>query len=340
VNLVTNFIQGSSPLPLTIAALLVAACAGLLFSGLSLLASERRRRHNERVMRVLAPFRAVTRGRDPAMQILRRDTSRSSIKPLNELLHKIIPDVQKFRRRLRQASRTLTMDQYLLASLFLATIATVGLALFLPWPFILSLIIGVLIGIFIPYACVLWMAKRRQNRFVAIFPDAIDIIVRAVRSGQPPSEAIRVVSEQAPEPVSGEFREITAAVRVGVTLNEAIGQAAERIDLTEFRYFHTALNIQQETGGNLSETLDNLSKMLRRRRQIKLKIRAASAEARASAWIVGSLPFIMFFVIQALNHDYAVTLIVDPRGIIMVAVAFASTCIGIAVMAKMANFDY
>jgi len=80
--------------------------------------------------------------------------------------------------------------------------------------------------------------------------------------------------------------------------------------------------------------------MLRRRRQIKLKIRAASAEARASAWIVGSLPFIMFFIIQALNHDYAMTLINDPRGLTMLAIGLASTCIGIAIMAKMANFEY
>src|SRR5262249_7017201 len=162
------------------------------------------RRHTDRLDRVLTPFRPGSGSRDAGAQILRRDLSKSSIKPLNELLHKVLPDVQKFRRRLRQASRTLTMDQYLLASLFITVIVTAGIALFLPWPFFLALLIGILVGIFIPYWFVAWKAKRRQKHFLAIFPDAIDIIVRAVRSGQPASEAIRVVGDQAPEPVSGE----------------------------------------------------------------------------------------------------------------------------------------
>src|SRR5579885_3032592 len=332
------FLNGTSAVPLTISALLSAACAGLLFSGLSLLASERRRRHALRINRVRSPL--ISASAATATQILRRDTASSSSKTLNAILHKVLPDIQKFRRRLRQASRTLTMDQYLLCSLLLAVVTTALLALLTHWPLVIPMAIGIGAGILLPYWFVAWKAKRRQSRFVAIFPDAIDIIVRAVRSGQPASEAIRVVGDQAPEPVSGEFREITAAVKMGATLNEAIAQAAELLDITEFHFFHTALNIQQDTGGNLSETLENLSRMLRRRRQIKLKIRAASAEARASAWIVGSLPFIMFFIIQALNHDYAMTLINDPRGLIMLAVGLTMTCIGIAIMAKMANFEY
>ena len=338
MNIVDNFLRGTTPVPLTIMALLVAGCAVLLFSGITLLASERRRKHNLRLSRVRTPVRAPSG--ELSAQILRRDASRSSIQALNSILHKILPDVHKFRRRLRQTGQNLTMDKYLLASLFLVIVVTAALALFSPWNILIAVLVGLAVGLLLPYWLVAWKAKRRQNRFVSLFPDAIDIIVRAVRSGQPPSEAIRVVADQAPEPVSTEFREITDAVKVGVTLNEAIAQAAERIDLTEFRFFHTALNIQQETGGNLSETLDNLSKMLRRRRQIKLKIRAASAEARASAWIVGLLPFIMFFIIQALNHDYAMTLINDPRGLTMLAIGLASTCIGIAIMAKMANFEY
>jgi tight adherence protein B len=337
VNSVDSLLAGTSPLFI---GLLIAACAGLLLSALSLIASERRRKHTLRVERVRTPLRASARDRIAAAQILRRDTSHSSIEALNAVLRKILPDVHKLRRRLRQAGQKITMDQYLLASVFVVILVATPIVVFTSWPVLLALLVGLVAGILLPYWFIAWKAKRRQNRFVALFPDSIDIIVRAVRSGQPPSEAIRVVAEQAPQPVSGEFAEITDAVKVGVTLNEAIAQAAERIDLTEFRYFHTALNIQQETGGNLSETLDNLSKMLRRRRQIKLKIKAASAEARASAWIVGSLPFIMFFIIQALNHEYAMTLINDPRGVIMLAIGLTSTCVGIAIMAKMANFDY
>jgi tight adherence protein B len=115
--------------------------------------------------------------------------------------------------------------------------------------------------------------------------------------------------------------------------------AADRLDLLEFRFFTIALNVQQETGGNLSETLENLSRMLRRRRQIKMKVKAASAEARASAWIVGSLPFIMFFVIMGLNREYAMMLVLDPRGIMMSMIGLGMSVTGIIVMAKMANFE-
>jgi tight adherence protein B len=340
MSFVEALLRTTSPLPLTIMALLIAACAGILLSGVLVLASERHRRDAARLSRVTAPHRPEVARRGPERRIVRRDTSNSSIRALNALLHKLLPDVHKFRNTLRQAGRKVTMDKYLLASIVLATGSAAAVILLTHWSLILAVLIGLCLGALLPYWTVGWLAKRWRNRFIANFPDGIDIIVRAVRSGQPVSEAMRVVADQATAPVDEEFAEITDAVRVGVTLDEAIAQAADRIDLTEFRFFHTALAIQQETGGNLSETLANLGKMLRRRRQIKLKIKAASAEARASAWIVGSLPVIMYFIIQMLNHPYAMTLINDPRGLTMLAVAFASTCTGVAIMVKMANFDY
>ena len=122
-------------------------------------------------------------------------------------------------------------------------------------------------------------------------------------------------------------------------MNEAIAQAAERIDLTEFRYFHTALNIQQETGGNLAETLENIAGILRKRRQMKLKVKALSSEARASAYIVGSLPFLMFVGLTAMNPDYMTILFTDRRGNLILGAAITSLLTGVGTMIKMGKLD-
>jgi tight adherence protein B len=132
---------------------------------------------------------------------------------------------------------------------------------------------------------------------------------------------------------------IADSITFGMTLQEALWAAAARIDIPEYRFFAITLGIQQETGGNLAETLDNLSQVLRRRRQMKLKIKALSSEAKASAWIIGSLPFMMFGIIMAENHRYAMTLFTDPRGWIMLACGFVCYGMGIGIMAKMVRFE-
>lgn len=330
-------LSGGSPWVL---GMVVFALGGLLLSGLFLQESERSRRHELRVDRVRQPAAQSFRRRAAEARILRRDTTQSSISAVNALSKRLLPDMDKFRLRLYQTGHNITIDRYLIASLVVAVISGGVAWWLLRWPFYIEMLFGLILGLMLPYATVAVMAKRRLQRFTANFPDSIDLIVRAVRSGQPISEAIKVVAEQAPQPVRGEFQQIRDATQVGVTLRDAIEQAAERITLPEFRFFNIALGIQQETGGNLSETLENLSRMLRRRKQIKLKIRAVSAEARASAWIVGALPFIMFFILLALNRGYGATLISDARGIFMLIVGLLMTCIGIAVMVKMSNFDF
>jgi len=160
-----------------------------------------------------------------------------------------------------------------------------------------------------------------------------------VRSGLPVSEAIKVIATQVHPPLGYEFQQIGDSMKLCAPLNEALESASERIELPEFRFFIIALSIQQDTGGNLGETLENLSKMLRRRRAMKMKIRAVTAEARASAWILGCMPFVMFFIILSINREYAMVLVTDPRGITMMLVGLTMTCIGIAVMVKLAKFQ-
>jgi tight adherence protein B len=323
---------------LAVFGLIAAACGGLVLAALSFGESGRKHRRTQRFERVRTPTRMVDR-RAPANQIVRRDNSLSRFSALNSLMRRALPNIGKLRLRLQQTGRNISLDQYLLASLAVGVMATVVAVFFAPLPVAADVLIGVIAATGFPYMLVGWLAKRRLAKFLELFPDAIDLVVRAVRSGQPVSEAIRTVGDQAPQPVGGEFRQVRDAIKVGMTMPEALAAAAERLNMLEFRFFNIALNVQQETGGNLSETLENLSKMLRRRRQVKMKIKAASAEARASAWIVGVLPFIMFGVIVTLNPGYGMMLVNDPRGIIMSCVGISMTVTGMFIMSRMANFE-
>lgn len=194
-------------------------------------------------------------------------------------------------------------------------------------------------GLGLPHLMVESAIARRVKAFVAVFPGAIDLIVRGVRSGLPVSEGIAVVGQEMPDPVGKEFRAIADAMRFGENLEAALWAAAARIDIPEFRFFVISLVIQAETGGNLAETLSNLSDILRKRQQMGLKIRAMASEARASAMILGALPFVMVGILFAINPEYMQVLFVDPRGQTAAGVGLISIAIGVGVMAKMVRFE-
>ena len=147
------------------------------------------------------------------------------------------------------------------------------------------------------------------------------------------------MGRELPDPLGHEFRQITESVRLGRSLDHAFWDSAERTDLPEFRFFVVSIAVQRETGGNLAETLVNLSDILRRRRQMHLKVRALSAEARISAYMLGGLPFFMFGILALLNRDYEMTLLTDPRGHAMIAAGLATLATGIAVMWRMVRFE-
>ncbi len=135
------------------------------------------------------------------------------------------------------------------------------------------------------------------------------------------------------------FSEVTGGMRLGLTLDQALSAASRRIEVQEFKFFVISLAIQQETGGNLAEILQNLSQMMRRREQVKMKIKAMSSEARASAMIIGSLPFIMFALIYLINQPYIMKFFIDPRGWLLLAVGIGSLLLGVGIMAKMVRFE-
>jgi tight adherence protein B len=182
--------------------------------------------------------------------------------------------------------------------------------------------------------------KKRQQKFLDEFPNAIDVIVRGVKAGLPLADSMRIVSTEAQEPVRSEFKEIIEIQTVGVPVAEACEKLYERVGVTEANFFSIVIAIQQKTGGSLADTLGNLSRVLRDRKKMRAKIQAVSMEAKASASIIGSLPIIVMGLVYMTSPDYIELLWTEPLGQILLACsAFWMFC-GVMVMRKMINFDF
>jgi tight adherence protein B len=175
--------------------------------------------------------------------------------------------------------------------------------------------------------------------FTKNFPDAIDLLVRGLRSGLPITETLGVVANEIPGPVGVEFRAVSDKMKIGRTMDVALQETADRLGTPEFQFFVITLQIQRETGGNLAETLSNLSEVLRKRQQMKLKIKAMSSESKASAYIIGALPFIVFFLIMQINPSYMGQFFTDQRLIGVGLGGMVWMGIGAFVMRQMINFE-
>jgi len=270
---------------------------------------------------------------------LRRNVRDSAIPLVDRMIKRVLPNPEKLRRRLGRTGLAVTMGEYVLGSLVLTGVLFLIARNLFGLGISLALPIAVGGGLGGPHAVIGYLGQRRVNKFLETFADAIDLIVRGVRSGLPVVESVLTVSRECPDPIGMEFRRIADAVRLGRSLEEAMWEVAARLDTPEFKFLIIAMSIQKETGGNLAETLSNLSALLRRRRQMKLKITAMSSEARASAFIIGSLPFLMFGVLMMLSPAYMMLLITHPRGLMMVGGALAMIGLGAFVMSKMVRFE-
>src|SRR5687767_12279819 len=251
---------------------------------------------------------------------------------------RFIPNPALLRQRLQQTGKSWTLPQYAMASVGLVVVVTTLLSL-RGLPFFLALFIGLFFGIGLPHFMVGKLIKRRIAKFTAKFPDAIDLMVRGLRSGLPISETIGVVADEVPGPIQDEFRQISDKMKIGRTMDVALQETADRLGTPEFQFFTITLAIQRETGGNLAETLANLSEVLRKRSAMKLKIKAMSSESKASAWIVGSLPFIVFGLIWFINGVYMQGFFVDERLMIAGGGGLVWMGIGVFIMAKMVDFE-
>jgi len=204
---------------------------------------------------------------------------------------------------------------------------------------LLSLGVGAVAGLGIPHLVVGFLINKRTNNFNAKFPDAIELLVRGLRSGLPVTETLGVVSQEVDGPVGVEFKGITERIKIGKTMEDSLQETADRLGIPEFNFFCITLAIQRETGGNLAETLSNLADVLRKRSQMKLKIKAMSSESKASAYIVGSLPFIVFGLIYWINPEYLGGFFYEDRLIVAGLGGLFWMSIGVFIMAKMVSFE-
>ncbi|MBX7514613.1 type II secretion system F family protein [Qipengyuania sp. GH38] len=240
--------------------------------------------------------------------------------------------------RLDRTGKGWTLSQYGYASLGLGLVA--ALAIFLKsGSFGLAVGIGVFVGAGIPHFVVSRAIKKRTNQFNVKFPDAIELLVRGLRSGLPVTETLAVVAQEVPGPVGVEFKGIVERIKIGRTMEDSLQQTADRLGIPEFNFFCITLAIQRETGGNLAETLSNLSDVLRKRAQMKLKIKAMSSESKASAYIVGALPFIVFGLIWWINPSYIGAFFTDDRLTVAGLGGLVWMSIGAFIMAKMVSFE-
>jgi tight adherence protein B len=240
--------------------------------------------------------------------------------------------------RLERTGRRWTVSQYMYVSLGIALVVAIVIYL-KSGALLLSLGIGVLCGAGIPHWLVGRFITKRLNDFNSKFPDGIELLVRGLRSGLPVTETLGVVAQEVPGTVGSEFKAVTERIRIGRTMEEALQETADRLGTAEFQFFVITLAIQRETGGNLAETLSNLADVLRKRAQMKLKIKAMSSESKASAYIVGALPFIVFGLIWWLNPHYLEKFFSDDRLTVAGIGGLVWMGIGAFIMAKMVSFE-
>ena len=250
----------------------------------------------------------------------------------------IIPKPALLRKRLEMTGREISLARYVSISLGLVMVVAL-LLMARGAPFLLGLFAGIVIGVGLPHFVVSRMIRRRVAKFNANFPDAIELMVRGLRSGLPITETLGIVAGEIPGPVGIEFRMVADKMKIGRTMEAALQETADRLGTPEFQFFVITLAIQRETGGNLAETLSNLADVLRKRAQMRLKIRAMSSESKASAYIVGSLPFVVFTLVTLINPTYMGGFFTDQRLIVAGLGGLVWMSIGGFIMAKMVNFE-
>lgn len=322
--------------------LLVALAAAALAYGLLYGRLQTERRTGQRLKKFAAPRSeqvAVRANRDRFQEATkRRKTIESSIKELEEKQKQGRQKAADIKATLLQAGLSATPRQFYVISLIFGLAVTLLAAIGGAAPLmLLGVFAAATLGI--PRWILAFIRARRMKAFLIEFPNALDVIVRSLRSGLPLNDALRLIAAEGQEPVKSEFRRIVESQQMGLSVPEACARLQTAVPLSETKFFAIVINIQAQAGGNLSEALGNLSRVLRDRRKMKAKVQALSMEAKASAVIIGALPFIVGFLVYVTSPDYMMQLFTDPRGHLILGASAVWMSIGIFVMRNMINFE-
>ncbi|MTI08632.1 type II secretion system F family protein [Curvivirga aplysinae] len=253
-------------------------------------------------------------------------------------LNKYAPKRDVLERLLLRTGKNISIGQFIAIMTIVGIFISMLVALMLKLSLISSLLFGSAVGVLGPLMVVRGIAERRLILFLRDFPDAIDLMVRGLRSGLPVSESMLSVAREFDGPIGFEFKSVMENVQFGTDMEKALWNMTEKLPSADVKFFVITLSIQKDTGGNLADTLNNLSNILRSRKQMVLKVKALSSEAKASAMILGSLPFVLFAILSVLSPEYIFQLFEDPRGHVMLGVGGVLIFIGVMIMRKMIKF--
>ena len=295
-------------------------------------ADESQRKQAKRVDRLR------TRGTEAANPDLQLRKDSGNKKTLDVMVRRLMPKPDEFRQKLYRTGKSITLGTYGIICAVVAVITIIG-SLIAGLSLLLAIPSGLLSGLWLPYLAIKYLGNRRAGQFMKLFPEAIGLMVRGLKSGLPITETFQIVAQEIADPVGLEFRQVTDQIRLGHPLEQALLDAAKRVGTPELKFLTVTLSIQRETGGNLAETLANLDSVLRKRHTMKLKVKAMSSEARASAMIIGALPFIMMALLSLINPAYIALLFTTTGGHKALAGGAFWMSTGIAVMAKMVRFE-
>ncbi|MFD1329650.1 type II secretion system F family protein [Mycoplana ramosa] len=332
-------------LDITIVAIiaLAALAAGALGYGLLFSRIETEKKSESRVNRVKAAEtdqNKVKAARERMQEMTKRRKSvQDSLKELEkkqqERHKKASPNLKA---KISQAGLSVTPVRFTLMGaafgLFMMLASLVAGA-----PLLIAAGVFVIAGLGFPRWALNFMVKRRMNKFLEEFPNSLDVMVRSIKSGLPLTDALRLIAAEGQDPVKSEFRRVVESQQMGLSVPEACQRMYNYIPLQEVNFFSIVIAIQSQAGGNLSEALGNLSRVLRERRKMKAKISAMSMEAKASAAIIGALPLIVMLLVYLTSPAYMMVLFTDPRGHFILGASAVWMSIGVLVMRNMINFD-
>ena len=254
------------------------------------------------------------------------------------LLNRFLPDPVNIDRKIQAAGKKWTVRHFFIGSAAASALPLLGLSV-AGLPVWMALIVGVATGLTLPPMLLNMLGKRRIAQFVTRFPDAIELLVRGLRAGLPIAETMGAVASEIEGPVGCEFQAVADRMKIGRTMEAALQETADRLGTAEFQFFVITIAIQRETGGNLAETLSNLAEVLRKRMQMKLKIAAMSSESKASAYIIGVLPFMVFGLISFISPNYMASFFSDQRLMIAGVSGMIWMSVGAYIMRQMINFE-
>jgi len=270
-------------------------------------------------------------------EVLRlQDELLSEIPSINRILLRL-PIGRRVQALLTQAAMEVRVDRFLLVS-FVFALAGLLIGALVQYPIPGTLVLGALAG-GLPFSFAAIKRKQRFSRFEEIFPDAIDLLARAVRAGHAFTSGFELIANEMPQPVAQEFQITYEQQNLGMPLREALDNLGRRVPMPDVGFFISALQIQRESGGNLAEILDKLSYVIRERFKILRQVRTHTAEARVSLYILTAIPPATAFLLYIVNREYAMTLVEEPMGHVLIVTAIVLQIIGFLVMRKIADLE-